>query len=173
MVPLQKDYLQVSEIMTKNPVCIQTGEKVTAVAQKMRSYNINSLLVLKGKKLIGIVTSDDVVKKFVAKNRDADSTTVSDIMSKDLVVAEPTIDIREAMDLLNDNDIKQLPILYKNTLAGLVTLKDVLRIEPALMDLAVDRIREEERVRQNMIQQYAEDDFLQPEEDEEDEEELN
>ncbi|MFW5866162.1 MAG: CBS domain-containing protein, partial [Nanoarchaeota archaeon] len=65
---------------------------------------------------------------------------------------KPQDSIRNAMELLSEHDIKRLPVIDSaGNLVGFLTIKDILRIEPTLMDIAVERLRFSEEKRRNEI----------------------
>lgn len=157
--------MRVSEIMTKKPITINIGSSISKVAKLMQKYRVGHILVMDGDVLAGIVTVDDIVRKGVAANMDAKKTKVDDLMTSDIISIEPTADIRELMELFSESDIRQVPVMDKESLVGFVTMKDVLRVEPALMDLAINKIRFEEESRQQRIQKFSDDEFLADDED--------
>ena len=157
--------LKVSEIMTKKPITIGVGSNLVQVAKLMRKYRVGHILVLDKKDLVGIITVDDIVRKGVAVSIDVKKSKVDDLMTTDIISIEPTADVRELMELFSESDIRQVPVMDKNSLVGFVTMKDVLRIEPALFDLAVTKICFEEENRQRKIQKFSDDEFLADDED--------
>ena len=58
---------------------------------------------------------------------------VMEIMSKPLVSVAPSVEIEEAVKLMFQKKIKKIPIIEKGKLLGLVTLTDILRIQPQLI----------------------------------------
>ena len=62
-------------------------------------------------------------------------TPVSEIMSVSITTIEPERDIRDAIQLMGANEIKHLPVLVEGKLAGIITFKDIIKIEPALIEL--------------------------------------
>jgi CBS domain-containing protein len=152
---MNKDFLQVSEVMTRRPVVIESGKTVTDAALLMKRYNIGSILVVDGKKVLGIVTTDDIVFRVTAEKKHSVSTIIDEVMSTKVVTISPTATVEQAMEELNMNDIRQLPVMQDDELVGFITLKDIIRIEPALMDLVTDRVRNEEDLRQKHIQKLS------------------
>jgi len=157
---MEKDFLQVSEVMTRRPVVIESGKTVTDAALLMKRYNIGSILVVDGKKVLGIVTTDDIVFRVTAQKKPSIDVLIDDIMSTNVVTISPTATVERAMEELNANDIRQLPVMQDDELVGFITLKDIIRIEPALMDLVTDRVRNEEDLRQKHIQKLSEENVV-------------
>lgn len=139
----------VTDLMTNNPVKIDESVNVQEAAKKMDEKKVGSLIVMDGKEFSGLVTEQDVVYKLVAKDGKASETKIKDIMTtKDNIISiEPSRDIYEAIKLMGDQGIRRLPVMKKGDLKGLITRKDILKIEPTLFDITVEkiRLREEER----------------------------
>lgn len=152
---MDKTEIPIADIMTKKPVTVKSGQSVNYASKLMKKYQISSVLVMKKKELIGIITTDDIVYGVLAEKRDPQEVTVDDIMEKELITVKPTTSLQSAMDILTDNDIRQLPIINNGVLQGLVTLKDIIRVEPTLVDMMVENIRFEEQQRQEMIEKYS------------------
>ncbi|MBN1175723.1 CBS domain-containing protein [Candidatus Woesearchaeota archaeon] len=160
-----RNFIQVSEVMTRRPVVIASGKNVVEAADLMRRHSIGSLLVLNDKKLEGIFTLDDIVYKAVADGKCCSDLKVEDIMSKTIISVNPTDDVSDAMELMNENNIKQLPVISDGELVGFLTVKDILRIEPAMIDLTIEQLRLQEEHRQRHIQKIVEKDGLDIDED--------
>ena len=52
----------VDEAMTADPICVNADDSVSALARIMRTNRVHRLMVTESKKLIGIVTSLDLLK---------------------------------------------------------------------------------------------------------------
>jgi signal-transduction protein with cAMP-binding, CBS, and nucleotidyltransferase domain len=112
----------------------------------MDRYDVGSVLIKRGTELLGIVTEADFVRRVVLEGHSKDAQ-VSTIMTRDLVTISPGMDVFDALQLMKDADVKHLPVVDNDKLVGFVTLKDLLKIQPALFDDVVDtiRLREEKR----------------------------
>lgn len=153
---MDKTEIPVQDVMTRKPITVKSGQSVNFASKQMKKYGISSVLITKSKELVGIITSEDLVYNVLAQKVDPLKLTVDDIMETNLVTISPHVSLQRAMDMLVDNDIKQLPVINNGALVGLVTLKDVIRFEPTLVDLMVENIRFEEQQRQEMIKNYSE-----------------
>jgi CBS domain-containing protein len=160
-------YIQVSEIMTRKPITVKSSMSIMESAKVMKAYKISSVLVMSGKKLVGILTVDDVVRLAVASGMDLEKTIIEDIMTRDVVTISPDKDITDVMNMFAEFEIHQVPVIDGKNLAGFVTLKDVLRFEPAMLDIAVGGLRLEEENRQRILLKRAAGE-IQVDEDDED-----
>jgi CBS domain-containing protein len=74
-----------SDVMTRNPTCCLPTDRVSSVAQLMKTENVGSIPVVdsnQSKKLVGIITDRDMALQVVAFERDPKSTTVGDVMTR-------------------------------------------------------------------------------------------
>ena len=143
--------IQIAEIMTRNPVSIQVGSSILEVSKQLTRHRINSLLVLDGKALKGIITAHDIIFKVLSRELDPKTTLVDDVMTSDIVTVSSSATIAETVQVLNDNDVEQIPVMNNDELVGFVTVKDILRIEPTLLELFTESFRSEEQQRRNFV----------------------
>lgn len=133
--------LSTYDAMTKQPVVVSPETNLKKCAEIMAKNKVNSLLVKQDGTLLGIVTDEDFVRKAVINNLNMDQTKASDIMINEVVTIEPDKDIRDAIKLMSDHNIRQLPVVNNNELVGLLTWKDIMRVEPALFDIYAERLK--------------------------------
>jgi predicted transcriptional regulator len=60
---------------------------------------------------------------------------------------------------MQENNLRHLPVLTKNKLVGLITLKDILKIEPELFETIVEDIELREEHRKPISQRVTEEDL--------------
>jgi len=68
----------VKDIMVKPVKTIDYNKTIKDTAALMKKYGKGSLIVVKNKKPVGIITADDIVYKIVAKNIKPSSAKVKD-----------------------------------------------------------------------------------------------
>jgi len=101
----------------------------------MNKYEIGCLIAVKKGKVSGILTERDLLKRVVAESKDASKLRVRDVMTSPLIVAEPKMDLGEAVKLMFERKIKKLPVVEDKRLIGLVSLTDIARFQPQMMGL--------------------------------------
>jgi len=138
--------IRVKDAMTRSPIEVSQDISIYECAKLMKEKDIGSVLVKKGKELTGILTEEDLVYKVVAEAKNVKKTKVKDIMVTRLIVIEPNKDIYNALIKMSNNNIRRLPVVEKNKLVGILTMKDILKIEPELFEIIANRyiLREEE-----------------------------
>jgi IMP dehydrogenase len=111
--------------MIIDPVSIEPEDTVAHALEIMAQYRISGLPVVKGTKVVGIVTNRDVA--FVEDLQ----TKVEEVMTKEnLITVPPGTDLEKAKKILHQNRIEKLLVVdEKNNLKGLITIKDINKIK--------------------------------------------
>jgi CBS domain-containing protein len=115
--------VRISDVMTPAALTDRPDDSLVSAARKMREQQTGSLLVTDGDQLLGIITERDVLRA-VAEDVPLD-TPISEVMSKDLVTAEPATSLREAARIMTEKWIRHLPVLEAGRLVGIVSQRDL------------------------------------------------
>ena len=137
----------VHDCMTTKPISIKPEASVHQCAKEMKINHVGAIVVKDGEKSIGLVTEQDIVREAIAEGKDVSKMKVRDLMEKNLMTISPEEDIYNALIKMRDYNIRHLPVIENGIMVGLLTLKDVLKIEPSLFELLVEKfnLREESR----------------------------
>ena len=107
--------------MIIDPITITPDAKISEALDLMKKYRISGVPVIKGQKLVGILTNRDL--RFETRM----NLKVSEVMTKDRLITAPlgtTLD--QAMKILQKYKIEKLLIVDKDfSLRGLITIKDI------------------------------------------------
>jgi CBS domain-containing protein len=137
-----KTGIKVLDAMTKSPITTEPDCTIYDCAKKMLKHHVGSLLVVKNKKLLGIVTERDLLKRALMKNIDIKKTTIKRVMTKDILTITPDTDLYDAILFMSRYNTRRLPVLDKDkNIIGLITHKDILRIQPDLYDIIADKLQ--------------------------------
>ncbi len=138
---------KVADVMTIKPIMVDASFSLKDCAVKMSTQHVGSLLIESKNKIVGIITEQDLVRKAMAKLLNPEKTAVEKIMVKDFLKISPDKDIYDALKVMRDYNIRHLPVFEKGELVGFLTIKDILKIEPQLFELIVEKfeIKEESR----------------------------
>ena len=111
--------------MISDPITVDPGQKVAEALQVMEKYRISGLPVTRNGKLVGILTNRDL--RFETNFEQP----IEKVMTKDRLVTVPvgtTLD--QAKEILHKNRIEKLLVVDRgNNLRGLITIKDILKIQ--------------------------------------------
>ena len=116
----------VSSIMSTKVVTVKAGDKVSVALRSMVRHKIGSIIVVEKGRAIGIITERDISRS-VAKAQNLGRMIVKSIMSKPLVTVPPSMEVWEAVELMLRKDIRRLPVIADDQIAGMVTEKDVMQ----------------------------------------------
>jgi CBS domain-containing protein len=119
--------MKVKELMVKNVITLRTDTSALEATKLLNKNKIGCLVVVRDDDIEGILTERDLLERVVEKCRNPKETKVSEIMTKDVIVGQPDMDISEATRIMIKNKVKKLPIIEKNHLVGIVTVTDIAR----------------------------------------------
>jgi CBS domain-containing protein len=127
--------LRVEDVMVKEVIKINENVTTRKAAVLMNKHEIGCLIAVDKGKISGILTERDLLKRVVAEAKDASKLRVRDVMTSPLVTAEPKMDLGEAVRLMFQMKIKKLPVVEDKRLMGLVSLTDIARFQPQMIEL--------------------------------------
>ena len=117
---------KVSEVMVPNPIVAAPETKITEIAKLMSNHSIGSVIISKENKPIGIITERDLVKRILAESKTAENLIASDIMTKPVISVLEDTTIKDAIDLMQKNNIRRVVILNNNNnISGILTIDDI------------------------------------------------
>lgn len=93
----------------------------------MAQHNTGALMVVNGKKVEGILSERDCVRKVELMGKTAKGTTVGEVMTDKVIYVEASQPLEECMALMIDKNIRHLPVFDDKELLGLISVRDVLR----------------------------------------------
>jgi CBS domain-containing protein len=122
--------LTVGELCNRDVIMTSERESVRQAARRMRKHHVGDLVVVDAYAVpIGILTDRDLVVGALAEGKDVDALTVSDVMSRDPVVAGEEEGLDVALHRMRSKAIRRLPVVTSDgDLVGILTIDDVLRV---------------------------------------------
>ena len=113
--------------MVRDVVTVQTDVSVHDAVKLMNKNRIGCLIAVYNGEILGIITERDLLEKVLEKSKNPKETKVSEIMTRQVVLGTPDMQLVEATRLMFKNKVKKLPIAKGNRLMGLITLTDIAR----------------------------------------------
>ncbi len=110
-------------------------EKLAVVVKQLVYHRCGSLLVCRGEELVGIITERDILRASATEGYNLETTTVTELMTTDLVTGTLDDSISETMGLLTERRIRHLPILEDGKLAGMISIGDVVKAQYAKLSI--------------------------------------
>jgi CBS domain-containing protein len=114
-------------VMTKHVVDIEPDVVVAEAIDKMKQWNVSSLLVKPESDMDtwGFMTETDVIEKVVAEGLDPQAVLVHDIMSKPVITVSPNYGLQECAALLARADIRRVLVYDGQEIVGIVSSSDI------------------------------------------------
>lgn len=121
----------ISELVRDRPLYSLTPQKTVADAARfMADKKVGALPVVdEESKLIGIFSERDVITRVIARGLDPGVTSVNDVMTTKVVVAEADEGYPSCLKKMQQVHCRHLPIVSDNRLIGMVSLRDLLMID--------------------------------------------
>jgi acetoin utilization protein AcuB len=127
--------MTVSQWMTKSVLTINPHDTLKQAREIMTKHRVNQLPVVVDDKVVGIVTDRDVRDAYpssmrLLRGKDieefADSHTVEEVMTFNVVTLGPDASLREAAQHVRKQRFGALPIVAHGKLVGIITRSDLL-----------------------------------------------
>ncbi len=140
-----KSGIKVGDIMTRNFVSVSPDTSLIDCAREMMKKRVGSLVLKDGKKLVGLLTEKDIIWALTKTRQNLAKIRAKDVASKKVATIKPGADLYEALSRMKKMKFRRFPVVVNGEVIGMLTLKDILRIEPTLFtDINfAEKIREE------------------------------
>jgi CBS domain-containing protein len=139
--------MKISEILDekKNEIYSVTDAVMLCdVIAEMNDKNVGALMVLDSSgEVAGIVSERDILKKACPKHLDSDNIPVADVMTprEQLIVGTPEDTISYAMNVTTKK-VRHLPIFRHETLLGIISIGDIVKVFLEQSEAEVKKLRE-------------------------------
>jgi CBS domain-containing protein len=108
---------------------VQRDASVADAARAMTTNNVGIVVVLAGARLVGVFSERDIVRRVVDRGLDPAATLVAEVMTTDLVVAQAEDDYRSAMRMMDQSNIRHLPVVGGDRLLSMLSIRDLIRVD--------------------------------------------
>ena len=127
--------IRVGDVMTRNFVHAKPETSLMECANIMMKNHVGSLVLKEGGNLIGIVTEKDIVWALIKMgNKNLDKIFAKDIATRKIHTIRPEAQITEAIEKMNKNKVRRMPVISKNRIIGYITLKDIVKFIPSIFE---------------------------------------
>jgi CBS domain-containing protein len=111
-------------------------DALTLMAEK----NIGALLVIRDEELAGIFSERDYARKIILLGRHSKDVPVAEIMTSKVVCIRPEQTADECMALMTEKRIRHLPVLDAGSLAGMISIGDVVRAVISEQEFTIEQL---------------------------------
>jgi CBS domain-containing membrane protein len=128
--------IPVTEVMTKNIVTISNKSSLDEAERLMRKNHIRHLPVVKGGKLVGIISLTDILRLSFGDtyqdDEEVDVAVFNMLTLESVMVNRPTTitttqTVMEAAEILAEKEFHALPVTEGEKVVGIVTTTDLIK----------------------------------------------
>ena len=127
--------IKVGDVMARNFIAAKPDISVLAAIDLMVKKRVGSLILQDGGILKGILNEKDIMWD-LSKKRDLSNVKAGDNCTRKITTIRPSADSYDAARTMKKAKFRRLPVVIKKKVIGYLTLKDMLRIQPELFELA-------------------------------------
>ncbi len=132
-------------LAAKNSVVVTVSPTATLAeaARTMVDHRIGAVVVADAaEQLLGIVTERDLTKAIADYAIGLVEQRVEDVMTHPVVTCAPNESVVEALYMMNSRHLRHLPILDRDRLAGIISIRDVTGKWIELLELENRQLRD-------------------------------
>ena len=133
--------------MKSKDILAEKGTRVITVEETILLVDVVSMFIMnkigcvvvvnKFNEIIGLVAPIDVLKAIHHHPEYLTSITVSEIMTRDIIVVTPDDDVDHLMTVMTEGRIRHLPVIDKGDLVGLISIGDVVKAKTTVYDVEI------------------------------------
>lgn len=116
-------------IARRDVVQLRADASVRSACKLMAEQAVGAVLVMDGDTIDGIFTERDALKRVLAAGLDPDTTTLGDVMTRDMVTLAPDDWAVDALRLMSQVGIRHLLVVDQAKLIGIISLRDFIGAE--------------------------------------------
>ena len=120
--------MQVHELMSKDPRTCGPDDDLGKAAIEMWQGDCGMLPVLRGDRVIGVVTDRDICMGLALSGRRPAERQVQEVMSKEVFACTPDDDVGDALEIMGSRRIRRLPVVDGSLTGWLDVLTQLARV---------------------------------------------
>ena len=116
------------DLMTPDPTCVKEDQTLADAARMMRDLDVGALPICgNDDRLKGMLTDRDIVVKCIAEGGDPTTATAGSLAEGPPLTIGADVDIREALEVMQDQQVRRLPVIDDRRLVGIISQADIAR----------------------------------------------
>ena len=101
-------------------------DKISQAVARMAEHNIGAVVIRDDESVVGIFTERDVMRGLHKSGSEfLDGNLEANMITK-VIIMNPDQSMDEALDLMNKNRFRHLPVMDQNRLVGLLSIRDLI-----------------------------------------------
>ncbi|MEO0616287.1 MAG: CBS domain-containing protein [Pseudomonadota bacterium] len=121
---------------------VSPNDTVLDALRLLADKGVGALLVMEADKLVGIFTERDYARKVILAGKASRDTPVSEVMTAKVLYVGPDRTVDECMALMTDIKARHLPVLEGETVLGVLSIGDLVRVKIREQSFLIDQLRQ-------------------------------
>jgi CBS domain-containing protein len=121
-----KSIVQILETKSPGILSVTPNTSVFDAAKLMAEKDVGLLAVLESDRLLGLISERDCVRKGILQEKPPKDTSVSEIMTMEVITSHLDAVVHECAKLMIDRRIRHLPVVEGKKCIGMLSLGDLL-----------------------------------------------
>jgi CBS domain-containing protein len=140
-------------VCTRDVTIAFRSTALNEAARLMRERHVGSLVVVdetpEGRVVVGMLTDRDIVTAVVARDVDASTLRVGDVMVEDVATVREEDSLHDVAALMRHRRVRRMPVTAaQQRLVGLIAIDDLLRVAAEDLNALAQVVAEQPRVEQ-------------------------
>jgi CBS domain-containing protein len=106
---------------------LEPEQTVYEALKTMEEYDVGALMVITGRKLVGILSERDYARRGILRGHHSNDTKVREIMTSPVVSVTTRHTVDECMTLMSERHFRHLPVVEGDDVVGLISMGDLVR----------------------------------------------
>ena len=115
-------------------VVLSSNNSVLEAARAMENNSIGAIMVQDSGRIVGIVTDRDLAVRALGHKLDPENTAIAEVMTPSPLTLTLEDSREEAIALMQQGNVRRIPLSENGRVVGMVTLDDLLLDEAAPLD---------------------------------------
>jgi CBS domain-containing protein len=126
---------------TRPLTTVAADDYVQKALELMKSVDIGAVLVVDGKRLVGIFTERDCLQKLAVCGRDPKQTRIREVMTGRVRFITPDTDVSEGLALMTERFFRHLPVLdEEQNILGIVSIGDLVKAKISEQSFIIEQL---------------------------------
>ena len=118
--------MKVKDLMTSHICCVSPDMSIENASKLMSGADIGIVPVCDSGGIVGIITDRDIITRGISKGL-SHNDKVEKIMTKSVVSITPDADVKEAVKIMSDKQVRRLPVVMGSEIVGMLSVGDIAR----------------------------------------------
>jgi CBS domain-containing protein len=119
---------------------VQKTESVANVCRHMADKDVGAVCVVDGTRLVGVFSERDAVRRVVAKGLDPGKVTVEQVMTRNVMIAQPEETYQACLDKMKQARVRHLPVVSGDRVLGMLSARELYQEQQRSRDFQLQAL---------------------------------